>query len=157
MTIIEELAPRHSGALCQGSLFVSTREEFIAKVFASVDEMSSWRLKGWLSFDPLTLAQYDEKERVEVQFIEGLARSGLSNAMIDRMLSNLEKPYCYDSSTTFFSFVENRWIGLPPAQDPAEVTREYLNELVVNQDWGALRELHNEISQTLETAEDTNE
>lgn len=86
-------------------------------MFVSADEMGTWHRKGWLSFNPLTLAQYDEKERIEVQFIKGLTRSGLSDAMINRMLSSLEKPYCYDPSTTFFSFVENRWISLPPEQD----------------------------------------
>jgi hypothetical protein len=138
-------------------LFPPTQEEFIAEMFVSADEMGSWYRKGWLSFDPLTLANYDEQERVEVLFIKGLTRSGLSDAMIDRMLSGLKKPYCYDPSTTFFSFVENRWISLPPEQDRADVTSEYLDGLVEAQDWDALRELQNRISQALEDAEAANE
>ena len=157
MTRIEELAPQHSGALCQATLFPSTPEQFIAEAFVSADEMGSWHRKGWLSFDPLAVAQYDEKERVEVLFIKGLARSGLSDAMIDRMLSSLEKPYCYGPSTTFFSFVENRWISLPPERDQADVTSEYLDELIETQDWDSLRELQGKISQALEDAEDTDE
>jgi hypothetical protein len=55
MTMIEELAPRHSRALSQQSLFTSTQEEFTASMFVSADEMVLWRRKGWLSFNPMTL------------------------------------------------------------------------------------------------------
>jgi hypothetical protein len=154
MTKIVELAPRHSAALYQGTLFPSAQEQFIAEAFVSADEMGSWHRKGWLSFDPLTVAHYDEKERVEVLFISGLARSGLSDAMIDRMLSGMEKPYCYDPSTTFFSFVENRWISLPPERDQADVTSEYLDELIETRNWDLLRELQGKISQALEDSEE---
>lgn len=157
MTRIEELAPQHSGALYQATLFPSPPEQFIAEAFVSADEMGSWHRKGWLSFDPPTVAQYDEKERVEVLFIKGLARSGLSDAMIDRMLSSLDKPYCYGPSTTFFSFYENRWISLPPELDQADVTNEYLDELIENQDWDSLRKLRGKMSQALEDAEAVNE
>jgi hypothetical protein len=122
----------------------------------SADEMGSWHRQGWLSFNPSILARYDEKERVEVQFIRGLTRSGLSDAMSNRMLSGLEKPYCYDPSTTFFSFVENRWIGAALERDPADVTSTHIDDLVENQDWDALRELQNRISLALENAEAAN-
>src|ERR1039458_9145779 len=135
MTRVAEHAARHSGALYQGTLFPSAQEQFIAEVFVSADEMGSWHRKGWLSFDPLTVADYDEKERVELLFIRGLARSGLSDAMINRMLSSLKKPYCYDPSTTSFSFVENCWISLPPERDQADVTNKYLDGRIENQDW----------------------
>jgi hypothetical protein len=77
--------------------------------------------------------------------------------MINRTLSSLTKPYCYDPSTTFFSFVENRWISLPPEQNQADVTSEYLDELVETQDWDALRDLQNKVSQALENAKAKNE
>jgi hypothetical protein len=157
MTRIEELAPQHSGALYQATLFPSTHEQFIAEAFVSADEMRLWHRKGWLSFDPLTVAHYDEKERVEALFIKGITRSGLSDAMIDRVLSGLDKPYCYDPSTTFFSFVGNRWISLPPERDQADVTSEYLDELIEAQDWESLRELQSKISEALEDAEAINE
>jgi len=133
-----------------------TREEFIADMSVSADQMGSWHRKEWLSFNPLTLADYEEKERFEVIFIRGLTRSGLSDAMINGMLSSLEKPYCYDPSKPFFPFVENRWISLPE-QDPADVTNKYVDELVETQDWDALRELRKKISQALENAGATDE
>jgi hypothetical protein len=126
-------------------------------MYASADEMGSWHRKGWLSFDPAAIAEYDDKERVEVQFIKGLARSGLSDPMIDRLLSGLTKPYCYDPSTTFFSFVENRWISLPPEREQADVTIEYLDELIETQDWDSLRELLAKITEAIEDAEDSSD
>jgi len=120
--------------------------------------MISWHRKGWLSFDPSATAEYSEKERVEVLFIKGLAHSGISDAMIHRLLSaSLESPYCYDPSTTFFSFVLNRWITLPPELDPLDVTAEYIDGLAAAEDWEALRELRNRIAAALEGAKASGE
>jgi hypothetical protein len=121
-------------------------------MFVSADEMGSWHDKGWLSFDPKTLTEYCQKERVEVLFIKGLTRSGLSDALISRTLSSLEKPYCYDPSTTFFSFVDDIWISLPPEPDAKDMTSKYLAELVESQDWDALRKLQSEVGEALEAA-----
>jgi hypothetical protein len=66
-------SPQHSWALCQTSLFTSTQEEFIADMSVSADEMGSWHRKGWLSFDPLTLAQI---KQVSVSFLPTRVLSG---------------------------------------------------------------------------------
>jgi hypothetical protein len=152
MTENEVLVPRHVGCF-QLSLFPSTLDEFTAEVLVSADEMRSWHGKGWLSFDPSAVLQYEEGERCEVFFIRGLARSGMSDAMINRILSaGLERPYVYDPSTTYYSFCQNRWIGLPLAPDPADVTREYIDELVREEEWLVLFGLQDRIAQVLATA-----
>lgn len=88
---------------------------------------------------------------MEVLFVRGLARSGLSDAMINRIFSaGLQPPYCYDPDTTFFSFVKGCWVSLPPGRDPAEVTAEYVDELAGAEDWDALRELLNRVTDALE-------
>jgi hypothetical protein len=69
----------------------------------------------------------------------------------------LEKPYCYDPSTTFFSFVGNRWIGLPAVPDPSEVTDEYIEGLIQDQEVETLRGLQKRISEALEEAEAVND
>jgi len=153
MTRNEEFAPQHSSALSQGGLSHSSPDEFVAGMFVSVDEMRSWHHKGWLSFDPPTMVAYHERELVEVQFVKGIARCGLSDAMINRMLSGLAKPYCYDSSTTFFSFEEDRWISLPAHSKPADVTNEYIDRLIADRQLDRLRKLQNRISQALEESE----
>jgi hypothetical protein len=150
----DDLTPSHFGELYQLSLFSYTQNEFTAMIQVSTDDMNSWRRNGWLSFDPSVTTKYSQKEGVEVLFIKGLAHSGLSDAMINRVLSaGLQCPYCYDPSTTFFSFVQNRWITLPPEHDPADVTTEYIDELAADEDWEALRQLRNRVTAILEDAE----
>jgi hypothetical protein len=77
--------------------------------------------------------------------------------MINRILSTLKNPYCYDPSSTFFSFVENRWISLPLEQDQADTTRHYFDEMIENQDWDALRALQDKISEALDDGESASE
>lgn len=73
--------------------------------------------------------------------------------MINRIFSaGLQRPYCYDSDTTFFSFVQDRWISLPPERDLADVTAEYVDGLAGTEDWDALRELQTRIIVALEGA-----
>ena len=142
--------------MVEGWLFPSTQEEFVAEMYVSADEMGAWHDKGWLSFDPRALTEFCQKERVEALFIKGLTCSGLSDALISRTLSSLEKPYCYDPSTTFFSFAEDHWISLSPEPDAADVTSKYLAELVESEDWDSLRKLHREVAEALEAAENSN-
>jgi len=150
----DKLAAVHSWALAQATLFKSTEDEFVAQTAVSVDVMAAWHVKGWLSFAPENLAEYDDKERHEVLFVKGLAHSGLSDAMIDRLLAKLSKPYCYDPARTTYSFVEERWIGLPPEPDPFDVVLEHMDEylevLVMDENWNDLRSLHEQIGEMLE-------
>lgn len=155
MSLNKELSPRHSRSVHQPSLFRCSPEEFVAELLISIEEMNTWRHRGWLSFDPNTMIEYDQKERVEIEFIKGLARSGLSHAMIDRILTGLQKPYCYEPSTTFFSFVEHRWISLPVEPDPSAVTEEYIEELIRAKEVDTLRELQRKISEAVEEFEQT--
>lgn len=138
---------------CQRSLFPATLDELIAEILVSADEMKSWHSKGWLSFEPEATSRYEESDRAEVLFIKGLAHSGLSDAMVNRLLSaGLERPYCYDPSSTFFSFCQNRWISLPLAPDPEDIVSEYINEVVADENWPALRELQERVNRTIADA-----
>jgi hypothetical protein len=152
MTNNEGLAPRHASN--QLTLFPLTRDELIAEMSVSADEMCAWHRKAWLSFDALAIDRFDEPERIEVLFIKGMTRSGLSDAMINSILSSLEKPYSYDPYKTYFSFVENRWISLPPERDPADVTNDYFNELIATEKSDVLRELQLKVSEVLEDVAD---
>ena len=74
--------------------------------------------------------------------------------MVNRILSaGLEKPYCYDPSTTFFSFCQNRWISLPLAPDHEDIVSEYINELVAEENGPVLRELQERITRALADAD----
>ena len=148
----DNLAARHSWGLHQSSLFTSSLDEFEAETGVSADEMDVWRKKDWLSFSPHKVPEFDERERVEVAFISGLARSGLSDAMVARLLDPLPKPYCYDPATTFYSFRDRRWISLPPEPEPATVTNEYLDSLIEDKDWDSLHDLRDRLTQVLTDA-----
>jgi len=138
----------------QASLFPTTLDELIAEMLVSADEMKSWHSKGWLSFEPEARNQYEESDRAEVLFIKGLAHSGLSDAMVNRLLSaGLERPHCYDPASTFFSFCQDRWISLPLAPDPGDIVSEYFNELVADENWPVLRELQEQITRALADAD----
>lgn len=143
------LAPRYSWGLHQSSLFMSSLAEFEAETGVSADEMDVWREKGWLSFSPHKVPKFDERERVEVVFISGLARSGLSDAMVTRLLDPLPKPYCYDPATTFYSFLDRGWVSLPPEPEPAKVTDDYIESLIEEKDWASLHDLRERITQVL--------
>jgi hypothetical protein len=144
------LFPQHSLALAQPTLFQMTPEAFTAQTSVSLDEMKLWNEKGWLSFDPDMIKDYDERERVEVLFIKALARSGLSYAMIERLLSGLKKPYCYDPQAAFFSFAKGSWITLPKEPDPADMAYEGIEALIGNKAWDELAALKERISEVLE-------
>jgi DNA-binding transcriptional MerR regulator len=144
-----DFAPRHSPAILQLSLFKATRDEFVAKTTVSPDEMRRWHTNGWISIDPAEQRHYDEKDVIEVEFIKGLARSGLSDAMIDRVLSSLEKPYCYEPRDTFYSFCEGIWFGPPRQPPPEKMAEESIEELIAGEEWPALRRLSARLSNAL--------
>lgn len=139
----------------QQSLFFFTlsRDELAASLMVSCDEMTAWYKKDWLSFDPATMTDFGQPQQAEVAFITGLARSGLSDAYIDRLLSaGLEKPYCYDPNDTLFSFAEHRWVGIPSPPHRDDLVDEFLDELIEFEDWERLTQLQEKIAAALTAA-----
>lgn len=113
-------------------------EEFIARTTVSLDEMKLWHERGWLSFDPCTIDEYDEREWMEVRFIRAMARFGLSCAMIDNLLFGLKRPFCYDPEETFYSFADESWITLPKKPDRTETTLIGIQAFARNEAWDEL-------------------
>jgi len=124
-----DLYPRHSrywAARHQLSLFPIPTYEFEAVTEVSRDEMGRWHKRGMLSFDPWEVRAFEERHRIEVEFVAGLVRYGLPDAWLDRLLAGLPRPYCYDPDRTFFSFRFRQWVTVPPALDPEEVVEQHL-------------------------------
>ena len=151
------MPPRHSEAKNQPTLFTQSPDEFFTSMGVSIDEINLWRSKGWLSFDPDTVKKYDEAERIEVKFIKALARFGLSDAMVNRLLSGLDKPYCYDPETTLYSFMHESWATLPSEPDSEDMVSEGIEELIENEEWDELRSLMDRISEAIEQSESEDE
>jgi hypothetical protein len=96
----------------QLDLWQSQRDEFLARARISADEVYRFFERGWLSFDIRTKHELSYPEVMEIQFIRSLAHSGLSDAMVENMLSGLEKPYRYDFNKIAYSFLYG-WVERP--------------------------------------------
>lgn len=157
MTTNERLPARHSNALYQGWLFSSTLSEVLVEESVTSDELICWHRRGWLSFDPLEVAEFGKKERLEIRFVKGTTRAWLSEDASDRLLGLLPKPFCYDPDDTFFSFLDDCWITVPGDPDPAVVAREYIEGLIASEKWDELREMQVSITKALDEAEEGSE
>jgi hypothetical protein len=104
----------------QLDLFRRRRDELLAVARVSLDELSRWRAKGWISFDCSSLDELPEPLFNEVIFIRNLARSGLSDEQINQLLTELEAPYRYHPTRTAYSFAFG-WVQPPPILDDREV------------------------------------
>ena len=66
--------------------------------------MARWREMGWISFDAAALEILEDNEFAEMVFVRDVAQSGLSDAFITELLSQLPKPYSYSPMTTAYHF-----------------------------------------------------
>jgi len=127
---------------------------FEMETAVSADEMKRWHDKEWLSFDPSALGEFDEAQWIEVEFVKGLVRSGLSDEWIGKLLSKLERPYCYAPKNTFYSFAVQSWKTMPGIPEPEEVIEEsldsYLQDLADSEDRERLLEIRGTIDDLLE-------
>jgi DNA-binding transcriptional MerR regulator len=144
---------RHSGAMMQHTLFPVTVEEFVAEMGVSQDEMRRWYAAGWLSFDPNTSRIYDEAERVEVLFMRALVRFGFSDAMINRLLAGLEKPYCYNPRETFYSFSRQGWVTVAPAPALADLAADGIEAMIQEEQWSELEAIKDRIEKVMKDHE----
>lgn len=110
----------------QLDLFPRDRDEVLAAAGVSLDDLARWRERGWISFDAKALGALDAPLIAEVAFIRNLARSGLPDALIGRLLQELEPPYRYDPTRTAYSFAYG-WVQPPPVADDDEV-EDFLKE-----------------------------
>jgi hypothetical protein len=115
----------------QLSLFPDERDEFLARAMVSQDELERWRKLGWISFDAREKDEFQTSEGNEILFVRNLARSGLSDAQITELLSELPKPYSYPPTRTAYSF-EYGWV-----QPDCTLSDEDVNGLIEEgwEDW----------------------
>lgn len=94
---------------CQRTLFPQEKHQALADLRVTEDDLRKWHHRGWISFDVDTVAQLDEPDMWEVQFMRGLALSGLADFQIVQFLEGLPKPYCFDPRYVAFHF-EYGWV-----------------------------------------------
>lgn len=140
----------------QQYLFKTSTDEVLAKLRVSHDDARRWLDKGWVSFDVGEVFELEPPLEGELKFIAAIARSGLNDALVNRLLSYLEKPYRYNPDSIAYSF-EHGWVSPPAEQDPFEVIEEniedWLTSLVEENETRRLRQLHERLTELLEEAE----
>jgi hypothetical protein len=81
----------------QETLFRLETKEFFENVNIPVAVFSKWHKDGFLSFDLSLKEDISYPEELELRFVLGLFNSGLSLDIISLLLTNLPKPYSYNS------------------------------------------------------------
>lgn len=122
---------------CQRTLFPQEKHQALADLRVTEDDLRKWHHRGWISFDVDTVAQLDEPDMWEVQFVRELALSGLADFQIVELLEKLPKPYCFDPRYVAFHF-EYGWVE-PVEQDPFDVIDENVADWI--EDLGSSRKI----------------
>lgn len=94
----------HSAEAYQLSLFPDTLSEVMAQLRINIDELDRWYEKKWLSFNPQSIEEIEMPLTREITFIRDIVRSGLSDAYIEQLFSQLPRPLRYDPHKIAYSF-----------------------------------------------------
>jgi len=101
----------------QERLFSSTPEEIANNIglnWLTLTELSNW---GYLSFKPKWNQELTESQEAELIFLGRLVVAGCDNRMLQLLLSELERPYCYLIEKMYFDWTQRRWCQLPKKEE----------------------------------------
>ena len=122
---------------CQRTLFPQDKQQALADLRVTEDDLRKWHHQGRISFDIDTVDQLDEPDMREVQFVRNLASSGLADFQMDQLLEALPKPYCFDPRYIAFHFGYG-WVE-PVEEDPFDVIEENVADWI--EDLGSSRKI----------------
>jgi hypothetical protein len=129
----------------QANLFKTRFADAIAGLQVSLDELARWHSSGWLSFDGKGLEvvdAFDDPRIWEVIVIRDLARSGLNDAQVKRLIDELPRPAAIDPALLAYSFQHGWVVAIPPRDpDPNEIIEEHFSEWMESLDDERLVEL----------------
>ncbi len=141
----------------QESLFTTPVEEALATLKVSPDDCKRWKGIGWLSFDVTQHETLQPALEAELEFIAAIARSGLNDALISKLLESLDRPYRYDPRRVAYSFRDG-WVQCPWEDDPHDVIEEnihdWLSHLLNEEETDRLRVLRDKIQSLLGESDD---
>ena len=144
---------------CQPTFFSEPVEEMLAELRVSRDDLRRWKQQGWLSFDVDAADRIDLPQEKEIRFLRHLVLAGLGICQIERLLTGLPMPYCYDLDSTAYHYAHG-WVT-PATEKPFDVVdaqvEEWLSHLADNGDVGRLKELADEIAEHIESMEKADE
>lgn len=140
-------------------LFRIRLSDVIARLGVSLDDLRRWHDGGWLSFTATMseeVNEFDDPKVFEIQMVRDIARSGLSDAQIETLLSQLPKPYAFNPDRIAYSF-RHGWIQVaPPVEipDPSEVIEEHLDGWIEQCDGETLEALRDKVKEAILAVED---
>jgi len=105
--------------------------------------------KTFLSFDPAAKGELTPAEVAELEFVGTLFVSGVNLDFIEKMLDELEPPYCYSIHDSYWEWRTNRWHSLPTPPSPESVVEAYIQEKFFDGDALPLVELKDKIEDML--------
>ena len=112
----------------------------------AVHEAATLRTTGLLSFDPNTLQPLTEAHVMEMDFVWALHKSGCPTPFLDRLLSDLPKPYAYPISEMHLDWKTLTWSRLLP---PDETVAKWVDSKLAEEDGDELLLLAGKVQKAL--------
>ena len=140
---------------CRPTFFPQPVEEMLADLRVSREDLRRWKEQGWLSFDVDGADNLDLPQEKEIHFVRHLVLAGLDICQIERLLTSLPSPYCYDLDSTAYHFAHG-WVA-PATKKPFDVVdaqvEEWLSHLTDSGEAGRLKGLAAQIAEHIESVE----
>lgn len=142
----------------QPTLFPEELPAVLARLRVSEDDLARWHEQRWVSFGPKRSEPLEPWDVHQIQFVRDVVRSGLSDAQIERLFSDLPRPMTFDPDAVAFSFSLG-WVLARSAPEPDEVVEAHLDVwlkgLVEAGDKDRLIELRSRIDELLAQVEES--
>ena len=124
----------------QCSLFPTAPKEVCERIGLKLEAAVKLYKNGWLSFNPRSVSRIEEDNEAELLFVGSLVACGCNEAMLKKLLADLQKPYCYRPNQIYFDWVAKKWRLIPDHEDPVpeEVFTDWLDVLAGD---GAIRKI----------------
>jgi hypothetical protein len=109
-------------------------------------EAATLRTAGLLSFDPNTLQPLTEAQVMELDFVWALHKSGCPTPFLERLLSDLPKPYAYPVSEMHLDWRTLTWTRL---LSPDETVAKWVDSKLAAADGDELLRLAGKVQEAL--------
>jgi len=144
---------RTAGSGSQGYLFAIVPRDVARQIGLNWASALWLHERGFLSYDPAAKPDLTVEEETELVFLGELVVAGCDEGMLNRLLAELERPYCLKHSDVYFDWRAECWLRFPAPEAESEEEMdadshiEWLREL---EDLDGLKRLRDEIDAAIE-------
>ena len=133
----------------QMHLFKQTVAELLKRWRISHEEIEKLAELNLLSFEPTLQLALEPPQEAELSFLLTLKKAGWNDELIQKALSGLTKPYCYDAKRMVYDITQRKWLTRSTI-DERELTIEgRIQRAKDDKDIRVLREIANEAMKAL--------